>query len=191
MTQNGTNGRLSRAAAIRAARDANTETFTLAHTGTTVRVRRLTLQDLIALDAIPTSAQATVDAMIEGSLNDDGSTKAELTTRDLFKQLGGATAGIRLQAELADAAVVIGFVDPRVVRTEDEISDPETTVWIQDIDRRDRLAFWEWVNAGEAAEAGATAAIFPQPAAAPDAGSLSDALRHDALSLVAPIGGGL
>ena len=165
----------SRAAAIRAARlaaaaDREIE-FPLPATGGTALVRRLDLMELIALDAIPATLQAVVNDLLESQLGDD----ASASTTDVMRALGGPLVAIQKQYELADALCLVGFVDPRLVPTADDVTDPETELALEDIARADRMAYWTWCQG--ATEAVALAPSFPQPAAAAAPGPAEPAVR--------------
>lgn len=159
----------SRAQANRAARlakqHAEGHAFPLTHTGGEALLRRLDLMDAIALDLIPNHLTGTVDRMLAAMIGEDGTGTAELSTRDLFAALGGATNAVRAKRALADAVCFACFVDPVLVPTAADITDPETQQAIDEIDLRDRDAVFDWVQNQEAAEAAAVTPVFPQPAA--------------------------
>ena len=174
----GANGRHdggNRAAIIRAARAASAAAreveFPLDATGGSALVRRLDLMELIALDAIPATVQAVVNDLLEAQLGDAGT--ASIT--EVMRALGGPLVAIQKQYELADAFCLAGFIDPRLVPTADDVTDPETELALDDIARADRMAYWTWCQG--ATEAAALAPAFPQPAAAAAPGSAEPAVR--------------
>lgn len=155
--------KLSRAESIRQARAAKLHELPLLATGGTALVRRLTLPELIALDAIPSHLQAMVSEMVEPLLGGEAVTAP--SNSEIISRLGGPLAAIKLQGELADAAALLGFVDPQLVLTADQITDPDKHVLLSDIDFADRAAYWAWCQGQEAAEAAAVEAVFPVPTA--------------------------
>jgi hypothetical protein len=164
-SRNGSSDKLSRAQLIRTAARERNEEFPLTYSGGgTALVRKLTLQDLVALDAIPHASQDAVAHMLESAMESGVSKPTELNFAALMKALGGPIAGVRLVTDLASAAVIIGFVDPEVVATAAEITDPDRQVTLDDIDSRDRMAFWEWSQDKEEAEAQSFSTLFqPRP----------------------------
>lgn len=157
---NGTEKKVSRAEAIRQARAAKTSEFPLPNSGGIIaQVRRLTLNELIALDAIPTSSQEAVNRFLESMATADGGIDTS-DTKALFRSMGGAIAGIKMAADMADAAVLLGFIDPQVVRFEELITDRNKQVTLADIDPVDRQEFWAWCQAQEETAAQAVAPVF-------------------------------
>jgi hypothetical protein len=170
----------SRAAAIRAAREATKATrettFPLVATGGEAIVRRLDLLELIALDAIPVGLQALVNDVIEASIG--GSTDgAAPSDAEAVRVMGGGLAALKQQQALADVACLAGFIDPRLVATAAEVTDPETELPLAEIERSDRLAYWTWCQGGELPAALAT--VFPEPAAAAAARPPGNAVQHE------------
>lgn len=157
---NGKADKIVRAEIIRkAAAERNVE-FPLPHSGGgTALVRKLTVQDLIALESMPTSSQAAVAKMLESVIR-DGNAKVNMSIADMMKAMGGPIEGIRLVTVLADAAIIAGFVDPQVMYTREEVKDESTQVALEDIDSRDRMSFWEFCQDAEEAESKAYATFF-------------------------------
>ncbi len=140
-------------------------------------MRRLDLLELIALDAIPASLQVAVDRLLETQLGDGG----EPDLASIMRAAGGPLKALRQQQELADAACLAGFLDPRLVATPDEVTDPDRQLVLTEIERADRLAYWEWCQG--TTEAAPLATVFREPAAAAAAGSASDPVRIDTLGV--------
>lgn len=158
---NGTGERISRAETIRNAARKQNEEFPLPHSGGgTALVRRLTLQDLVAMDAIPTASQQAVSKMLESMLEGTDGTADGMNLDAIMKALGGPIAGLKLVTELANASVIIGFIDPEVVANAKMITTPDRQVSLDQIDSRDRMAFWEWCQGQEEAEAKSFATLF-------------------------------
>lgn len=162
---NGTGEKILRAEIIRKAAQERNEEFPLPHSGGgTALVRRLTLQDLVAMDAIPTTSQQAVGKMLESMMLEGEESKVNMNLAGIMKALGGPIAGLRLVNELSNAAVIIGFIDPQVMSSRDSVTDPDRQVALEDIDSRDRMSFWEWCQGQEEAEANSFATLFqPRP----------------------------
>lgn len=173
----------SRAAAIRAAREATRTTrettFPLSATGGEAVVRRLDLLELIALDAIPAALQSIVNDLLETQLGGEG-TGEEPAVTDVIRAAGGPLAALKQQQALADAACLAGFIDPRVVAQASDVTNPDTEIIIDEIERSDRLAYWTWCQGGELP---ALIGVFPEPAAAAAAGPLGESLRDEPVEL--------
>ena len=169
-------------AAIRAAAAATKGqreiSFPLPETGGEALVRRLDLMELIALDAIPASLQAVVNDILEAQLGGGGE---EPALPDVLKAAGGPLAALRQQQQLADAACLVGFLDPKLVATAADVVDDTTELALDEIARADRLAYWAWCQGGE--EAAALATAFPEPAAAAAAGPPEPTVLHEPVEL--------
>ncbi|HEY7119312.1 MAG TPA: hypothetical protein VH475_22165 [Tepidisphaeraceae bacterium] len=169
---------VSRASAIRAARQASQAAaeivFPLPATGGEALVRRLDLLELIALDAIPAGLQSVVNDMLSTQIGGGGEAPV---LDDVLAAAGGPLAALRQQQQLADAACLAGFLDPRLVATPADVTDGEHELALEEIARADRLAYWTWCQGGE--EAAALAPAFPEPAAAAVAGPAGGTLRSE------------
>lgn len=172
----------SRAATIRAAQEAARATreqvFPLPATGGEAVVRRLDLLELIALDAIPAALQGIVNELLETQIGGSGGEQPSAT--DVVRAAGGPLAALKQQQALADAACVAGFLDPRLVATAAEVTDPERELALDEIERSDRLAYWTWCQGGDAA---ALAPVFPEPAAAAAPRPPEPSLRREPVEL--------
>lgn len=157
---NGKADKIVRAEIIRKAAAERSMTFPLPHSGGgDAIVRKLTVQDLVALESMPTASQQAVAKMLESVIS-DGNTKVNMSIADMMKAMGGPLEGIRLVTVLADAAIIAGFIDPQVMYTREEVKDESTQVALEDIDSRDRMSFWEFCQDAEEAESKAYAAFF-------------------------------
>lgn len=143
-------------------------------------MRRLDLLELIALDAIPSGLQAVVNDLLAAQIGaaTDG---AEPDLVDVLAAAGGPLKALQQQQALADAACLVGFLDPRLVPTPEDVTDPEHELALAEIDRADRLRYWEWCQGADATAALAPA--FPEAAAAPAAGPPGESLRDTSVDL--------
>lgn len=128
--------------------------FPLTHTGGFARVRRLPLIKLITLSS-PSPTLQSVVLEVFGNVQDDPDT-ATPVSGGLLEQIGKNDA-------LINGVCILGFRDPRLTETEEEANaanDPHV-LWVEEIDQRDRQAYYDLVNDSES-EAAKALAPFPQ-----------------------------
>lgn len=137
---------------------------------TVVRARRPDLFDADNLASLPDKHQRAVFDLITYTEQQEGKAQtaderealARMGVGDMARQFGNMT-------QMADAYVLLGFMEPRVYATAAE-ADEKGGLWIKDIELADRIAFMNHVDdaRGGAAEQVST---FPSgPDGAVDAG---------------------
>lgn len=122
--------------------------FQLKATGGYAHVRLPNLADKATIKALPQQMQATVREFMFDVQDRD------IKTIDLADLLGGTT-------ELANTYCLVGFINPPLVLTEADVTDPERQVVITDINVMDRMAFSTICEGGDRAE---TTRLIPFPA---------------------------
>lgn len=153
---NGAVARMTRAQRMRAQRQAARDTgipFRLIHSGIDepVMVRRLDLLEMVQLGAFPSHLQAVVDRIIAAQI---GGGSTDRSASDVL-MADGALAGVRHIQAMADATCIAGFVDPQLVATEAEITNPHEQFALTELNAKDRMRFWSFCQGEEAASADA------------------------------------
>lgn len=114
--------------------------FRLEYTGSDALVRKIPLARLVTLGNLSPSMQPIVMAVFEPMTGGDD-TLSTSTTLDL----------LRRNDAVVDGAVMLGFIKPRIVATQEEAeaaNDP--FVWsLDEVDPRDRQAYFDLVTADE------------------------------------------
>ena len=136
-------GLINRAAVIRAARAAAQSSreveFPLPATGGAALVRRLDLMELIASTrSRPRCRRSSTICSKRSSARGTGI--AHRGDARLRRPAGRHPETI----QLADALCLAGFIDPRLVATAADVTDPETELVLDEIARADRMAYWNW-----------------------------------------------
>jgi hypothetical protein len=162
--------RANKAQAIRNARRKH-EIFVLRYTAEEpieVEVRTPDIASLIGLGLVPVSARELVNQLIRQA-DIKSEAEASKAASKLVEQ--SPMGAIEAYTDLVNATVIAGFVNPKVVLHLKDVVDDDT-VWIDDIDYRDRTAYFEWINVGRGQEAdavksGAGGPAGPDPVATP------------------------
>lgn len=105
---------------------------------TVARVRRPDIFDADELGKLPDHMQTAIFALIEEAEKEEGKPQrpdVEQGVVELLKRNYGAFS------TMADAYVIAGFIEPRVYATAAE-ADANGGVWVKDIERADRIAFY-------------------------------------------------
>jgi hypothetical protein len=122
--------------------------FTLPKSGETVYVRYMSFEFLLRHNLLPTGIQGIVDNVMRG-IKLDSSGPQEIDADAMLRQVEITAETYTGFVQLIDAAVLHGFVTPRVYATEAEVEqaiargDPEA-ISIEDLDEEDRMAYWSW-----------------------------------------------
>lgn len=143
-----------------------------APSGAVIRVREISVLDRATLLRLPTHLQQVVDDLIDQSdvlrdadnTDDISSDEKEALGRQLLDTLkgeGGTTRdALERQYELSVQLCVIGWIEPQVVPTEADITDPETQIPATRMAAGDRNGWFAHVFGGDA-EAAAKLSPFP------------------------------
>lgn len=106
-------------------------------------VKKLTLADRAQTGALPQAMQDRIVGVIDRGSRGGGDRR--ITSSKYLRSLGD-------NEELANCLCLVGFVSPRLVETEDELTDD---AWLlADVDLRDRLAYSSYVLGNDETAAG-------------------------------------
>lgn len=137
---------------------------------TVVRAKRPDIFDADSLGSLPQQHQQAVFDLIteteraerSATTDDEREAMQRMSVADFARSYGNV-------AHIADAYVLLGFIEPRVYATAAE-ADEKDGLWVKDIEFADRMAFMTHVTEMQQGAA-AQAATFPaRPDAAVDAG---------------------
>lgn len=163
-----------------------TTLFKLVHTqGIEVEVQRPSLPYLMASGHVPDAFRKIVDLHIrkfgrpgvaQGNFSLD-----EAAANELLAEHGMDL--LTFQTDMYDATVLVGFVVPPVTKDR-ELAEREDSpyIWIEDIDPRDRAAFYNWCNAETEAE---VEAVKSDTGTAPVSDNVADVPYGDGLRVPA------
>lgn len=105
---------------------------------TVARVRRPDIFDADEIGKLPQHMQHAIFRLIEEAEAQEGKTPGATVEESVVDLLARNYASF---ATLADAYVIAGFIEPRVYATAAE-ADTNGGVWVKDIERADRMAFY-------------------------------------------------
>ncbi len=138
-----------------------------APSGAVIRVRDLTIADRAVMLAMPQDLQKIVSDIIERSPSlkgaDSAETEEELLELFAGEEGGGMTALLEREYRLGVHACIACWIDPQVVLTSEEVTDPDTQISADVIPASDRRAFLTRVFGGNEQEAAALATFRPEP----------------------------
>lgn len=120
-------------------------------------VKRLSFLDRATIGALPAELRGAVNRMIG-----QGGDVADALPKDAEALAGEA-------ADLAAAFCRLGFVRPRLVETEAEITDPETQALVSDIHPEDRFAYLQFIQGDFKVQAERLMPLFRGPQTPGDA----------------------
>lgn len=127
--------------------------YTLPKSKVEVLVRRPSIITLLRSNVIPLPLQERINTLVMAGSRGRG----DDAVQDVVQ---GGIGALMEFLDLADIVCIAGFVDPQVVSTPDQITDPDTQICVDDMDPDDRLAYWRYVI-GQEATAAAPVAEFP------------------------------
>lgn len=133
---------------------------------TVARVRRPDIFDADTLEGLPDAIQTRIFGVIEEAEKAEsagGPQAMEESVTELLKRNYGAFAA------MADAYVIAGFIEPRVYPTAAE-ADANGGLWVKDIERADRIAFYHHCTGMVTEATEGVAGFREQPHDAVDAG---------------------
>lgn len=147
---------------------ADTGTLWTAPSGAVIRVRDLTIMDRATVNALPQDLQEIINTVIEQSESLRGQADDEATTDTLLDLMGGDDRNIRTALDRFDAIgqqfVIMGWIEPQVVPTADDVTDPATQIPIARVLPSDRQAFMTRTFGSDAVEATQLATFPDKPA---------------------------
>lgn len=147
---------------------------------TVARVRRPDIFDADTIESLPDTIQTRIFGIIEEAEKVEsagGASAMEESVTELLKRNYGAFAS------MVDAYVIAGFIEPRVYATAAE-ADANGGVWVKDIERPDRIAFYHHCT-GMATEAAEDIAGFrDEPHDAVDAGPAGPEVSRQPAQLI-------
>jgi len=150
----------------------DTGTLWDAPSGAVIRVREISILDRASMLQLPAHLQQVVDDIIDQSdilrdkdISEDDAETIGKQLLDTLKGEGGTTRdALERQYELSVQLCVIGWIDPEVVPTEADITDPATQVPATKVPAADRNGWFAHVFGGDA-EAAARLTPFPAKSA--------------------------
>ena len=156
-----------------------------APSGATIRVRDLRIADRATILALPEELQGIVQDIIERSdtLRNEApkqESTEEATNRGLDLFGGKVSVALERKYELGVHLCVNGWIDPEVVPTPDDVTDPERQVPATKIPVKDRDAWLAHVFGGDEEAAQALTSFREQPSGSVATGSALSAVPSDA-----------
>ena len=128
-----------------------------APSGATFRVRDVSIADRAFIGQLPTNLQTVVDQMIDRAEALRNTDDEQDAIEELSDALGGGER--RPSLMLANAYAIaahmccLAFIEPQVVMTPQEITDPAVQMWVGKLRDEDRQAFLQHVFGADQAEA--------------------------------------
>jgi hypothetical protein len=139
-----------------------------APSGAVFRVRELNLFDRVVLGQMPTHLQSVVSRLIDEVEALRDTTEEQDATEEFVSLLGDGAGKLSVSIgnayELAAYSCVLGIIEPQVVLTMAEVTDPETQLCVTQLAEDDRMAFFARTMTRDAQEAD-VAATFPDRSA--------------------------
>lgn len=120
-------------------------TLWTAPSGAVIRVRDLTIMDRVLTDTLPNHLQEIVNRIIDSSEALSGDREDESDAELALRMLGGDNPSLREVYgnlyEMGVAFCVASWLEPEVVPTEADVTDPERQIPATRIAKADREAF--------------------------------------------------